>query len=184
MEPFGRRIAKQRAELGWTQARLAERVAISRVALSHLEAGLSVANERTVALLAGAFGLEAHELVDGTDYPPAKRDRLPLVVARHTEVDLHLARLAGDLAWLDPLLPRTDGGTGPVEDGRAGSADAGWWQLGFAALARWTDELAALAATTVDPHERSRVEAARRQVSTVSAALRTARAQPAAARRR
>lgn len=173
MEPFGRRIAKQRAELGWTQARLAERVAISRVALSHLEAGLSVANERTVALLAGAFGVEAHDLVAATDYPNAKRERLPLVVARHTEVDLRLARLAADLAWIEPLL--VDGA----------EADARWWRLGFDALQRWADELAELAVATVDAHERSRVDAARRQVSAVAAELRAARAQrPPAPRRR
>ena len=92
MEALGRRIAKLRAELGWTQQELADRVAISRVALSHLERDLGTPGERTVALLAGVFGLEPHELVAGTDYPSAKADRLPLVVARHTEAEL-LARV-------------------------------------------------------------------------------------------
>jgi transcriptional regulator with XRE-family HTH domain len=36
-ENLGRRIADLRAKLGWTQQELAERVGISRVAVSHLE---------------------------------------------------------------------------------------------------------------------------------------------------
>jgi transcriptional regulator with XRE-family HTH domain len=94
---LGRRIAKLRSELGWTQQQLAERVAVSRVALSHLESDLSTAGERTVTLLAGVFGLEPHELVAGTSYPSAKADRLPLVTARHTEAELQCRLLDRDL---------------------------------------------------------------------------------------
>ena len=72
-EPLGQRIATKRVHEGMTQQRLAERIAISRAAVSHLEAGLSTASERTVALLAGVFRLEPHELVDGTDYPSTRR---------------------------------------------------------------------------------------------------------------
>jgi transcriptional regulator with XRE-family HTH domain len=98
MTSLGRRIAKLRAELGWTQQELADRIAISRVALSHLESDLSTAGERTVALLAGVFGMEPHELVAGTSYPTAKTDRLPLVVARYTEVELQCRLLDRDVA--------------------------------------------------------------------------------------
>jgi transcriptional regulator with XRE-family HTH domain len=97
VESLGRRIAKRRAELGWTQQELADRIAVSRVALSHLESGLSSAGERTVALLAGVFGVEPHELVADTTYPVAKADRLPLVVARHTEVELQCRLLDRDI---------------------------------------------------------------------------------------
>lgn len=100
-ESLGRRIAELRGKLGLTQQELAERVGISRVAVSNLESGLSDPGERTVALLAGVFKVEPHELVAGTSYPPAKADRLPLVVARHTEVELQLALLDSDLAWLE-----------------------------------------------------------------------------------
>lgn len=100
-ESLGRRIADLRAKLGWTQQDLAERVGISRVAVSHLEAGMSDPSERTVALLAGVFKVDPLDLVDGTSYPPAKADRLPLVVARYTEVELHLELLANDLAWVE-----------------------------------------------------------------------------------
>ena len=101
MDSLGRRIAKQRAELGWTQQELADRIAVSRVALSHLERDLSTAGERTVALLASVFGLEPHELVAGSSYPAAKADRLPLVVARHTEVELQCRLLDRDLEEAD-----------------------------------------------------------------------------------
>src|SRR3954451_9656763 len=96
-ESLGRRIADHRAKLGITQQDLAERVGISRVAVSHLEAGMSDPSERTVALLAGVFKVAPHELVAGTSYPSAKADRLPLVAARYTEVELQLELLAAEL---------------------------------------------------------------------------------------
>jgi transcriptional regulator with XRE-family HTH domain len=94
-------VAKLRAELGWTQARLAERIGMSRVALSHVEANLSVPSERTVILLAGVFAREPHELTGGTDYPRAKAERLPVVAARYTETELQLAVLAAVLDVLE-----------------------------------------------------------------------------------
>lgn len=135
---LGRRIASRRALLGWTQQDVAERVGISRVAVSDLETGMSVPSERTVVLLAGLFKSEPHELVDGTDYPKAKVDRLPLVAARHTRVELDLALLERDLSWLD----RGDG-----------SADA-------SVLAGWRRDLGLLAAEALDPWERQALAAA------------------------
>jgi transcriptional regulator with XRE-family HTH domain len=93
---LGRRIADRRNALGWTQQDLAERIGISRVALSHLESGTSVPGERTVALLAGVFKLEPHELVAGTSYPDPKAERLPVVTCRYTEVELQLRLLELD----------------------------------------------------------------------------------------
>jgi transcriptional regulator with XRE-family HTH domain len=93
---LGRRIAALRNGLGWTQQQLAERLGISRAALSHLEAGMSIPSERTIALLAGIFKAEPHELVAGTSYPIGKAERLPVVVARYTEVELQLRLLEHD----------------------------------------------------------------------------------------
>src|SRR5262245_12289709 len=92
-EPFGQRIARLRARRSWTQQELAERLAASRVAVSHFEMGLATPSERTVVLLAGLFCQEPHELVAGSSYPAAKAERLPLVACRYTEVDLQLALL-------------------------------------------------------------------------------------------
>lgn len=129
-----------RGARGWTQQDLAERLGISRVAVSHLEAGMSDPSERTVALLAGAFHVEPHELVDGTNYPAAKVERLPLVVARYTEVEHQLALLERDLAWVD----RTEGAcTAKV-------------------LATWERRLTDLLRVTHDTSERRLVEAAAR----------------------
>ncbi len=103
---LGRRIARLRRELGWTQQDLADRVAISRVAVSHLESGTSVPSERTVTLLAGVFKLEPHELVADTDYPVAKAERLPVTSARYTEVELQLRLLEAtpdDSQWRERL---------------------------------------------------------------------------------
>jgi transcriptional regulator with XRE-family HTH domain len=99
-----------RSELGWTQQELADRLGMSRAAVSHLEGGLSVPSERTVTLLAGIFTLEPHELVDGTDYPTGKAERLPVVAARYTEVDMQLRLFEAGLvtaADLRALLDRT-----------------------------------------------------------------------------
>lgn len=142
-EHLGRRIAKLRAELGWTQQELAGRLAISRTALSHLEAGVSVPGERTVTLLAGLFKVEPHELVAGTAYPSAKVERLPAVATRHTEVELQLALLDRDLAWHHRLDLCTE-----VR----------------AELERWGTRLRALAAASADPAEGEALARAMRKV--------------------
>jgi transcriptional regulator with XRE-family HTH domain len=134
-ESLGRRIADHRAKLGWTQQELAERLAISRVAVSHLEAGMSDPGERTVALLASVFKVEPLDLVAGTAYPRARAERLPLVVATHTEVDLQLTLLDRDLEW-------------------ASLVDA---ELAAVQLQPWRPRLRALADRTLDPHEQAAV---------------------------
>ncbi len=101
LENLGRRIAERRGKLGWTQQELAERLAVSRTAVSHLEAGMTVPGERTLVLLAGVFKTEPYELVAGTNYPIAKAERLPLVAARYTELELLLALLDNDIAWIE-----------------------------------------------------------------------------------
>jgi transcriptional regulator with XRE-family HTH domain len=95
---LGRRIAALRAQLGWTQQDVADRLGMSRVAVSHIEGGLSVPSERTVTLLAGLFKLEPVALVADTDYPVAKAERLPVVACRYTEVELQLRLFERDLA--------------------------------------------------------------------------------------
>jgi len=142
---LGRRVADLRTKRGWTQQELAERLAVSRTAVSHVEAGLSIPGERTVALLAGLFAMEPHQLVAGTDYPSAKAERLPVVVARWTEVEHQLALLERDLGWLD--------GADEGDRRRAGVLDA--WEL----------RLEALAADTFDRGEREQLADARRWVS-------------------
>jgi transcriptional regulator with XRE-family HTH domain len=96
-ERFGRRVAALRGDAGWSQTELAERLAMSRTAVSHLEASMRDASERTVIVLAGLFHLEPGELVHGTDYPPAKAERLPATVARYTEIELQCALAEHDL---------------------------------------------------------------------------------------
>ena len=135
---LGVRIAGLRLDLGFTQQELADRVAISRVALSNLESGRSVPGERTVTLLAGIFGMEPYDLVQGTSYPVAKVDRLPVVAARHTEVALQLALLDRDLRWLE-AAPQ---------------------DVAARVLREWRRDLAQLRDRTVDPRERRRVERA------------------------
>jgi transcriptional regulator with XRE-family HTH domain len=157
-EGLGRRVADHRAKLGLTQQELAERLGISRVAVSHVEAGVSDPGERTVTLLAGVFKVEPHELVAGTTYPRAKADRLPVVAARYTEVEHQLALLAADRIWID-----------------RGGVDAAPAEV---VLERWRSTLGLLADETWDRREREAVRDALEQVSDAVAGLR-ARSAPA-----
>jgi len=103
LEPIGKRIARLRCQGGWTQQALAARLAISRVAVSHIEMDISVPSERTITLLAGVFKLSPHELVESTTYPLAKSERLPVTACCYTPLELDLALLDSDLAWLERL---------------------------------------------------------------------------------
>jgi transcriptional regulator with XRE-family HTH domain len=142
-EKLGRRIATLRAERRWTQQQLAERLGVSRVAVSHLESNLNDPGERTVALLAGLVHMEPHELVAGTTYPAAKMERLPLVVARWTEVEHRLALLDADLRWVGRL---------PAAEVRR-------------LLEGWLPTLDSLRTHAADPAERAALDTARRKVS-------------------
>ena len=102
-ESIGQRIARFRSQNGWTQEQLARRIAISRVAISHLEMGLSIPSERTITLLASTFRIAPHEFVSATTYPQAKADRLPLTVAWYTQRDHQLLMLNRDLLWLQRI---------------------------------------------------------------------------------
>jgi len=144
-EPIGQRIARLRSELGWTQQELAERLAISRVAVSHIELGLSMPGERTITLLAGLFKREPLQLVAGTDYPPARAERLPFVACRYTEVELQLALLARDQEWIARL--------GSVAAARAAVI-----------LDEWRVRLERLAQETLDRRELALIAAARRSL--------------------
>lgn len=153
-DSLGRRIAALRSDRGWTQQQLADRLGISRVAVSHLETDMNVPGERTVALLAGCFRREPLDLVAGTTYPVAKADRLPRVAARWTEVEHRLALLDGDLWWLE-------------QADRVGPVPAGV----TARLGEWDRTLAALASTAADPDERVAVDAARTRLAAVRSRL-------------
>ena len=147
LEEVGKRIARLRVEQGWTQQALADRLAISRVAVSHLEMDLTVPGERTVTLLAGLFKLEPHELVAGTSYPLGKAERLPQVACRYTELELQLALLRSDLTWLDRLRDTRE-----------------WPELAADVQRRWRHRLAGLATPSTGPPDRELLRAAQREL--------------------
>ncbi len=147
---LGRRISVLRADRGWTQQQLADRLGISRVAVSHLETDINTPSERTVAMLAGLFRMEPHDLVEATSYPVAKSDRLPLVVARWTEVEHRLAMLERDLWWLD-------GDAGPARAPDRNTAER--------VLGEWEIVLGKLADRVFDPEGAAALSAARRVVA-------------------
>jgi len=146
-ESLGPRIARLRAQRGWTQEDLAGRLAASRVAVSHFELGLALPSERTIVLLAGLFKQEPHELVDGTSYPSAKAERLPPIACRYTEIELQLALLQRDLDWLERLV----GGGERTE-------------LAAQIMADWDAKLSALGNAADDPSERVLIREASRNL--------------------
>ncbi|MGD9092730.1 MAG: helix-turn-helix transcriptional regulator, partial [Anaerolineales bacterium] len=106
-ESIGSRIARHRTTHGWTQQALADRLAISRVAVSHIEMDLTIPGERTITLLAGVFKQSPHEFVDGTTYPSTKAERLPSITCSYTQLELDLAIMENELEWLSRLSDLT-----------------------------------------------------------------------------
>jgi transcriptional regulator with XRE-family HTH domain len=106
-ERLGHRVADLRRKHGMTQQQMAERLAISRVAVSHLESSVTQPSERTVTLIAGLFKVEPWQLVRDTDYPSARAERLPAVVTRHTQAELLTAIVDALIESLGDADPRT-----------------------------------------------------------------------------
>jgi hypothetical protein len=111
---------------------------------------MSDPGERTVALLASVFKVAPHDLVAETSYPTARAERLPLVVATHTEVDLQLALLDRDLEWSELVEPR----------------------LAEVRLEPWITQLRVLAGQVYDPHEVDAVAEARQRLGRELEAIR------------
>ena len=103
LESIGKRLAFLRQKNGWTQQSLADRLAMSRVAVSHIEMDLIIPSERSITLMAGVFKISPTELVEGTTYPRAKAERLPELTAIFTETELYFALLKNDTEWIDRL---------------------------------------------------------------------------------
>jgi len=103
VESIGKRLAYLRQKNGWTQQSLAYRLAVSRVAISHMEMDLTLPSERTITLMAGVFKMSPIELVEGTSYPKAKAERLPESTMTYSELELNYALLLNDIQWIDRL---------------------------------------------------------------------------------
>jgi transcriptional regulator with XRE-family HTH domain len=103
VETISKRIAFLRQKYNWTQQSLASRLAMSRVAISHIEMDLTIPSERTITLMAGLFKLSPLEIVEGTTYPRAKEERLPELTNLYTQLELDLNILMNDAAWLNRL---------------------------------------------------------------------------------
>jgi transcriptional regulator with XRE-family HTH domain len=150
LESIGKRIARLRSENGWTQQSLAERLGISRVAVSLIESDISLPSERTLALVAGLLKIPPHELVHGSTYPQAKTDKLPLTVCSYTKLELELALLENDLAWLHRL-----------KNTRL------YNNLFFEIYHHWTERLAELSKITSDLNESNQITAAKEKLAAV-----------------
>jgi transcriptional regulator with XRE-family HTH domain len=147
-EPVGKRIARLRSERGWTQQSLAARLAISRVAVSHIEMDLTFPSERTILLLAGLFKLTPHELVEGTTYPQAKAERLPPIACCHTQLEVKLFLMDNDLEWLGIL-----------------SNEPNYSVYVRRVLQCWSKDLQAYEPDELDEHERGLLAAARTKLA-------------------
>lgn len=147
-ERIGKRVARLRQQHGWTQQEVADRIAISRVAVSHIEMDLSIPSERTIALLAGLFKISPHALVKGTTYPPAKAERLPAIVCRYTELEVNLALLHNDLAWLSRQEKNSE-----------------WCQLSAEIWQKWMPRLQRWAQESLDGRHQELIASARQALA-------------------
>ena len=146
-QTIGKRIAQLRQQNGWTQQSLAERLAISRVAVSHIEMDISIPGERTITLLAGLFKTTPYELVEGSTYPAAKAERLPLTACWYTPIERDLALLENDLAWLGELKDTSD-----------------YLRLREKVRRKWAARLARWEVETIDLGEKALLAAGQRQL--------------------
>jgi transcriptional regulator with XRE-family HTH domain len=151
-EPIGKRIGRLRAERGWTQQALSQRLAVSRVAISHMEMDLTIPSERTITLLAGLFKIKPHELVDGTTYPQAKAEKLPLTTCTYTSLELDLAVLENDLRWIERLRNAS-----PLDLAQSVNVVKEQWKKN---LACWLE-------SELDTQERDRVQQAQQRLEAV-----------------
>jgi transcriptional regulator with XRE-family HTH domain len=151
-ETIGKRIAQLRQAHSWTQQGLANRLSISRVAVSHIEMDLSIPSERTITLLAGLFKQSPYQLVRGTSYPAAKAERLPEIACCYTKLELELAIMENDLAWLSSLASVT-GCTERLHD----------------ILEKWRTRLAEWAEEVIDEREREAIAKAQKRLAACEA---------------
>lgn len=63
---LGRRIRKQRLQMGWTQEMLAERVNVSTSFIGHVERGTRKASLETLVSLANALSVSIDYLLSGS----------------------------------------------------------------------------------------------------------------------
>lgn len=151
-EPTGKRIARMRVERGWTQQALSQRLAISRVAISHMEMDLTIPSERTITLLAGVFKITPHELVEGTTYPLAKAEKLPLTTCSYTSLEVDLALLENDLSWLERL-----------------EQAANWASYANLVIERWQERLRRWSEGSLDIVERDLLQQAQQRLQAACA---------------
>ena len=140
LHTIGKRIAQLRNENHWTQQYLAERLAVSRVAVSHIEMDLTIPGERTITLLAGLFKMTPQSLVENTTYPQAKIDRLPFVTGCFTSLEHQLRLIENDLIWLELIKE--------FQSYRC---------IRDKIYQKWIAKLSAWESETMDPEERRRI---------------------------
>lgn len=148
-ESIGKRIGRLRAERGWTQQALSQRLAVSRVAVSHMEMDLTIPSERTITLLAGIFKVKPHDLVEGTTYPLAKAEKLPLTTCSYTSLEMDLALLGNDLSWLEQI-----------------EATPGWRRHASRLKERWQPSMAGWLNSDLENQEQEQVKQALQRLET------------------
>lgn len=62
-QAFGKRVRRRRAELGWTQERLAKEMSVSTSFIGHIERGSRKVSVDTLVTLCGALDISADDLL-------------------------------------------------------------------------------------------------------------------------
>ncbi len=73
---FGKRVRRRRAELGWTQERLAKEMSVCTSFIGHIERGSRKVSVDTLVTLCGALDISADELLGiSAQRPSGERGR-------------------------------------------------------------------------------------------------------------
>jgi len=129
---LGQRIARQRKAVGFTQAQLAERVAVEPETISRIETGTRVPSLDLIALIGEALGVDLHELFrlhDPDDPRHRAVERLSWFVARLSPAEIELVmnvgaavlKFARQGAPRPPAKDSSSSGTSDSAEGRIGS---------------------------------------------------------------
>ncbi len=104
LKPDGERIRSLRMKKGWPREQLAQIAGVSVRTIRRVEAG-STASFEALRAIAGAFGLEVHELMRGL---PGRSSSRPAMTARMFSV-MSAESVTAVMAWCMPYAPAAKG---------------------------------------------------------------------------
>lgn len=117
------RLIQARKEHGLSQNDLAEKLSVSRQAISRWEQGTAVPSSDNLILLGKLYGISLDELVHGADAPETPKKETKFRLGRRGRLALLAAAAAAIILLLVLLLLPKEDGPIPLEDLKSGTFD-------------------------------------------------------------